>query len=98
MAVELPTAIPYLAAIAAIVEAGHNDATQVLLVVLYNAVFVAPLVALFVVLAIAGERGVRFAARARAQLDLWAPRVAPAALVAAAIVLLALGSVGLARN
>jgi len=98
MAVELPTAIPYLAAIAAIVEAGHNDGTQVVLVVLYNVVFVAPLIVLFAVLALAGGRGVQLAARARAQLDLWAPRVAPAALLAAAIVLLALGSVGLARN
>ena len=95
MAVELPTAVPYFAAIAAIVESGHNDATQIVLVLLYNAAFVTPLVLLLVVLALAGARGAQIAARARVKLDLWAPRVAPAALVVASIVLLTLGVVGL---
>jgi hypothetical protein len=39
---------------------------------------------------------VAFAARARLQLDLWAPRVAPAALVVASVVLITLGVIGLA--
>jgi cytochrome c biogenesis protein CcdA len=98
MAVELPTAVPYFAAIAAIVESGHNDATQIVLLLLYNAAFVAPLVLLFVVLALAGVRGAQIAARARVQLDLWAPRVAPAALVAASVVLITLGVIGLTRD
>ena len=95
MAVELPTAIPYLAAIAAIVESGKNDGTQIFLVLLYNIAFVVPLVALLVVLELAGSRGVLIAARARRQLDVWAPRVAPAALLLASIVLITLGAVGL---
>ena len=98
MAVELPTAVPYFAAIAAVVESGHNDTTQIFLVLLYNVAFVAPLILLLVVLALAGTRGTQIAARARIQLDSWAPRVAPAALVVAAIVLLALGAIGLARG
>jgi cytochrome c biogenesis protein CcdA len=97
MAVELPTALPYFAAIAAIVESGRSDTTEIVLVALYNGAFVAPLVVLFIVLALAGRRGVRIAIRARRQLHHWAPRIAPAALVAAAAVLLTLGSVGLAR-
>ncbi len=97
MAVELPTAVPYLAAIAAIVESGHNDGTQIFLVVIYNVVFVAPLIVLFMVLTLAGGRGAELAARARVLLDHWAPRVAPAALGAASAVLLTLGVVGLAR-
>jgi Sap, sulfolipid-1-addressing protein len=95
MGVELPTAVPYLAAIAAIVESGRNDMTQILLVLFYNVVFVAPLITLFAVLALAGARGAQIAARARLQLDLWAPRVAPAALGVASAVLLTLGAVGL---
>jgi cytochrome c biogenesis protein CcdA len=43
MAVELPTAVPYLAAIAAIVGSGKNVSTQIGLLVVFNAVFIAPL-------------------------------------------------------
>jgi cytochrome c biogenesis protein CcdA len=95
MAVELPTAVPYFAAIAAIVESGHSDTTQVVLLLLYNGAFVAPLILLLMILALAGVRGAQIAARARGQLDRWAPRVAPAALVVASIVLLTLGVIGL---
>lgn len=98
MAVELPTAVPYLAAIAAIVESGHSDITQIVLVLLYNVVFVAPLIVLFAVLALTGARGAQIAARARVQLDLWAPKIAPAALGVASVVLLMLGAIGLARG
>jgi cytochrome c biogenesis protein CcdA len=95
MAVELPTAVPYFAAIAAIVESGHSDSTQIVLLLLYNAAFVAPLVLLLVILALTGVRGAQIAARARLQLDVWAPRIAPAALVVASVVLLTLGLIGL---
>ena len=95
MAVELPTAVPYLAAIAAIVESGHSDATQIVLVLVYNVVFVAPVIVLFAVLELTGARGAQLAARARLQLDRWAPRLAPAALGVASGVLVTLGTVGL---
>jgi cytochrome c biogenesis protein CcdA len=95
MTVELPTAVPYFAAIAAIVESGHSDSTQIFLLLLYNAAFIAPLVLLLAILALTGSRGGQIAARARLQLDVWAPRVAPAALVVASVVLLTLGVIGL---
>jgi cytochrome c biogenesis protein CcdA len=95
MAVELPTAVPYFAAIAAIVESGHSDSTQIFLLLLYNAAFIVPLVLLLLILALAGVRGAQIAARARVQLDIWAPRIAPAALVVASVVLLTLGVIGL---
>ncbi len=95
MAVELPTAVPYFAAIAAIVESGHSDSTQIFLLLLYNAAFIAPLVVLLALLALTGSRGAQIAGRARVQLDLWAPRIAPAALIVASVVLLALGVRGL---
>jgi len=98
MAVELPTAVPYLVAIAAIVASGHSDMTQIVLVLIYNVVFAAPLIVLFAVLALAGARGAQIAARARLQLDLWAPKVAPAALGVASAVLLTLGAIGLGRG
>jgi hypothetical protein len=66
-------------------------------VLLYNVVFVAPLIVLFAVLVLAGTRGAQIAARARVRLDLWAPRLAPAALGIASVVLLTLGTVGLLR-
>ena len=95
MAVELPTAIPYFAAIAAIVESGHRDSTQIILLLLFNVAFVAPLVLLLTILVVSGARGAQIAARARVQLDVWAPRIAPAALVVASVVLLTLAVIGL---
>jgi cytochrome c biogenesis protein CcdA len=95
MAVELPTAVPYFAAIAAIAGSGHRNTTEIFLLLLYNAAFIAPLVVLLAVLTLAGARGAHIAARARLQLDVWAPRIAPAALVVASVVLIALGVIGL---
>src|ERR1700730_1629716 len=91
MAVELPTAVPYFAAIAAIVESGHSDTTQILLLLLFNAAFIAPLILLLVILTLTGARGAQSAARARVRLARWAPRIAPAALFVASVVLITLG-------
>ena len=44
MAIELPTAFPYFAAILAILGAVHGAAGQAALVALYNVIFVAPLI------------------------------------------------------
>ena len=97
MAVELPTALPYFAAIAAIVGSRLGTVTQVTLVLLYNVVFVAPLAALLVLVTVAGRRGSAIAAAARSTLQRYAPVVLPAALALIGIVLLVLGGVGLAR-
>lgn len=95
MAVELPTAVPYFAAIAAVVESGRSDSTQIILLLIFNGAFVAPLVLLLVILTLTGARGTPIAARARIELDRWAPKVAPAALVVASLVLITLGLIGL---
>jgi cytochrome c biogenesis protein CcdA len=97
MAVELPTAFPYFAAVAAIVGSRSGTATQVALVLLYNVIFVAPLVALLVVITAAGSRGAELAASARSMLQRWAPVALPAALALIGVVLLVLGAVGLLR-
>lgn len=65
MALELPTAFPYFAAIAAIVGTGAPVASQLLLVVLFNVAFVLPLLAIVAVRAIAGDRAAAQLARLR---------------------------------
>ena len=97
MAVELPTAFPYFAAVAAIVGSRSGTGTQVLLVLLYNVVFVAPLVALLVVIMATGSRGAELAASARSMLQRSAPVALPAALALIGVVLLVLGALGLVR-
>jgi cytochrome c biogenesis protein CcdA len=58
MAVELPTAIPYFAAIAAILAAHVPRGARITLLALYNVMFVAPLLALALGRRFAGERAV----------------------------------------
>jgi cytochrome c biogenesis protein CcdA len=56
MAIELPTAFPYFAAILATLGAVHGAIRQTVFIVLYNLVFVAPLLALTVLVALTGSR------------------------------------------
>lgn len=56
MAVELPTAFIYFGAISAVLAAHRPAALEVWLLVVYNALFVAPLVAIIVLRRVAGER------------------------------------------
>lgn len=92
MAVELPTAIPYVAGLVAIVEARRNLFEGMVLVLLYNTVFVLPLV-LVVVLAFLAEPAsdVRML-QLRLRLERRAPIVIPLVIGAAGVVLLAFGA------
>jgi cytochrome c biogenesis protein CcdA len=94
MAVEFPTALPYFAAIAAILAAHIHVGLQIALIVLYNVAFVAPLVALLVVREVAGER-----ARTRLEaFGTWLRLRAPALLaVLLAVLGVVVGAVGVAR-
>ena len=56
MAIELPTAFPYFAAILATLGAVHGAIRQTAFIVLYNLVFVAPLLALTLLVALTGSR------------------------------------------
>jgi cytochrome c biogenesis protein CcdA len=56
MAIELPTAFPYFAAILATLGAVHGAVGQTVFIVLYNLVFVAPLLALTLLVAVTGHR------------------------------------------
>jgi cytochrome c biogenesis protein CcdA len=73
MAIELPTALPYFAAIAAILASPFALGTQIALVVLYNVAFVAPLIGLVIARQLAGERAAARLERAGAWLRMRAP-------------------------
>jgi cytochrome c biogenesis protein CcdA len=95
-AVELPTAFPYFAAIAAIVGSGLGIPRQVLLIVLFNLCFVLPLIAIVATLAFAGDRAKGLLISGRQWLEAhWAVALAVLFFVAGAFVTL-LGATGLA--
>lgn len=95
-AVELPTAFPYFAAIAAIVGSGFGPGHQVLYLVLFNACFLAPLFAIMLTLAFAGDQAQEVLATGRAFLQRhWPALLAGLAFLAGSLVL-ALGATGLA--
>jgi len=97
-AAELPTALPYFAAIAAIVSAGPALTTQVALVGVFNAAFVAPLLAIAVLRRVAGVRALRTIERLRAGLDRHLATAIPALVLLVAVVLTLVGTVGLLRR
>jgi cytochrome c biogenesis protein CcdA len=95
MAAELPTALPYFAVLAAVVGSGRSAATEILLVLLFNVMFAAPLLAIAATRALAGTRGRAVLERERERLDRHAGAIAPALVLAIAVVLLVVGGAGL---
>jgi len=94
-AIELPTAFPYFAAIAAIVGSGFGVVRQALLLVLFNVCFVLPLLGILATLTFAGERSEQMLAWGRQRLEArWPAVLAGLALLAGAFVIL-LGATGL---
>ncbi len=94
-AVELPTAFPYFAAIAAIVGSGDDIARQLMLLVLFNVCFVLPLLAILGTLTFAGPDAERLLTRGRERLERhWPAVIAGLALLAGLFVML-LGITGL---
>jgi cytochrome c biogenesis protein CcdA len=95
-AVELPTAFPYFAAIAAIVGSGFDIVRQIMLLVLFNVCFVAPLLAIIATLTFAGPHAQQMLTSGRDKLEAhWPAVLALLALVAGLFVVL-LGVTGLA--
>lgn len=95
-AIELPTAFPYFAVIAAIVGSGLDAARQAVLLVLFNVCFVMPLIGILLTLTLAGHRANRLLASGRRWLEArWPAVLAALALCAGAFVTL-LGATGLA--
>jgi cytochrome c biogenesis protein CcdA len=95
-AVELPTAFPYFAVIAAIVGSGLDPLRQLGVLVLFNVCFVAPLLVMIALLAFAGERANQLLTVARDKLQRnWPLLLAGLGLIAGVFVVL-LGVTGLA--
>jgi cytochrome c biogenesis protein CcdA len=89
MAVELPTAFPYFAAILAAVESARGAVAETVLVLAYNAVFVAPLVAVFVLSRAAKPDRLT---RVAALVHRWAPVAVPIGVAGIGAVLVAVGA------
>jgi len=96
-AVELPTAFPYFAVIAAIVASTANLPESVVLVAVYCLGFVAPLLAIVVVLLVAGDRADPLLERSAAWLQRQWPVVVAALLLLVGSGLAVVGAAGLLR-
>ena len=68
-AVELPTAFPYFAAIAAVVGSGYGVWHQVFLILIFNVAFVLPLLAIVAILTFAGSNAQGMLVNARKWLE-----------------------------
>ena len=94
-AFELPTAFPYFAAIAAILGAGLGPARDLVLLFLFNACFVLPLVAIIATLTFEPDRAEGLLATGRAFLGRHWPRLFAGLAFLAGVFVLALGVTGL---
>jgi cytochrome c biogenesis protein CcdA len=97
-AVELPTAFPYFAAIATVVGSGASLTRQIFLLVLFNVCFVLPLIAIAVVLAVAGDEAQVLLTRARDAFRANWPKVLAAVALVAGVLVILLGVSGLLAN
>ncbi len=98
MLVELPTAFPYFGVLAAIVGSGFGLVRQLLLILLFNVCFVAPLLGIIAILSFAGDHAQQVLARARGFLQRhWPILLAIVAIVAGGITI-ALGATGTYRQ
>jgi cytochrome c biogenesis protein CcdA len=95
MAVELPTAFPYIGALAAVVATNHSVLAGIVLVLVYNVVFVAPLLAVLVAVAAGGARGEQLTLAARVWLERHGAELIPAALGLLGIAITLYGVIGL---
>ena len=96
--VELPTAFPYFAAIALMIGSGKDIPIQVGLLLAFNVVFIAPLLAIMIVRSLTGEHGRGRLERLRAGLDARLAVLIPSLVLAAAVTLAVLGMVGMIKD
>ena len=96
--VELPTAFPYFAAIAAILGSRVAVPGQIAALLLYNICFVLPLVAILATLITTGDRAQQILERRRDQLRTRWPAVLAGLLLAGGALVIAAASAGLASG
>jgi len=94
--VEFPTAFPYFAAITAIVGSGQPVLRQIFLILIFNVLFITPLLGMIAILTFAGDDANRVLSAGRAWLERrWPVVLAGLALLAGLFVIL-LGVTGFA--
>jgi cytochrome c biogenesis protein CcdA len=97
-AIEVPTAFPYFAVIAAIVGSGQNLVTQLMLVAVYDLCFVLPLLGIALAISVGGDPAVQRLVRARRWLGGHWPWVLSRLALVAGVFVVALGVTGLTLN
>jgi cytochrome c biogenesis protein CcdA len=97
-AIELPTAFPYFAAIAAVVGDGGSIMRQVFLLVVFNVCFVLPLIGIVLTLTFAGDRAGRLLGIGRDFLQAHWPKVLAVIGVLAGLFVILLGATGLSST
>jgi cytochrome c biogenesis protein CcdA len=97
-AVELPTAFPYFAAIAAIVGADLDAPREIVLLVIFNVCFILPLLGIVATLSFAGERAERMIAIGRSFLQRHWPELLAGLALLAGLLIVGLGLSGLASR
>lgn len=97
-ALELPTAFPYFAAIAAILASGLGAPRQLLLLLVFNLCFILPLIGIIATLTFAGDRSDRLLARGRSFLERRWPHTLAILLGIVGVLALLFGATGLAAQ
>lgn len=97
-AVELPTAFPYFAAIAAVVGSGLGPARELVCLIVFNVCFVVPLLAILGTLVVEGDRADRVLARGRAYLERRWPHILVVLIVIVGVLAIFFGATGLAAG
>lgn len=96
MAIELPTAFPYFAVVAAVVGSGQGIVRQLILIVLFNAAFIAPLTAVAALRRLTNPQAERMLVSLRGRIDRHPAALVVSATAVLACALLAIGAVGIA--
>jgi len=98
MAVELPTAFPYFAAIAAIAGSGLGLVRELILLLAFNVCFVLPLLGIVLTLVLAGDRAEQRLGQARRFLDRSWPHLLFGLIMLVGLVAILFGATGLASG
>jgi cytochrome c biogenesis protein CcdA len=97
-AIELPTAFPYFAAIAAIVGSGLGPARDLLLLVVFNVCFVLPLVGIVATMTFARDSSERLLCAGRNFLQRHWPTVLAGLVFVAGVFVVLLGATGIGAS
>jgi cytochrome c biogenesis protein CcdA len=95
---ELPTAFPYFAAIAAIVGAGLDPGRTFGLLLIFNVCFILPLLGILGILTVAGPRSERFLAVGRGFMERRWPHILAVLVMLVGVAAVLLGATGLAAQ